>query len=271
MLALPIALALVPALGMTQHAGAATAYSLYSYNLSNVSGSTVANGAAAYTAVALQLIGAWNTTGSGVHFAGDQVSQQSVGKADPASGYTLNVPEAKAIGVAIKFTYSAPTAGACFKDSPNLTQIGRFGNNVAQVKLQLSNCGINKTSVFAQCRVAGSKTPTSVWPRTSTRPLVNGTTYVVYCFEGVTSSGARTLFLRTTPVGGSMTANQWAYNSPGVIATYAPLSVANKYPLPASPSNNTDQYVGDIAKVSYCSASTPGLVSVCLASEIPTS
>ena len=266
--ALLAALALATCIGLAPHAQAATAYSLYSYTMSNVSGSAVANGAAAYTAVPLQLAGAWSPSPNGVYFDGDRSTQQSVAKAKPTSGYTLNVPEARAIGVAIRFTYTAPATGTCFQDSPNLTQIGRFGNYVGQVKLQLSNCGINKTQVFAQCRIAGSKSPTSVWPRTSTRALVNGTTYVVYCFEGVTSGGVRTFFLRAAPVGSALTMQQWTYNSPGAITSSAYLSVANKYPLP-SQTSNTDQFVGDIAKVAYCSATTPGLVSSCLSTEIP--
>jgi hypothetical protein len=256
-------------IGMAPNARAATAYSLYSYDMSTVNGSTVANAAAANTAVPLQLSGTWSPAAFGVFFAGDQSSAQSVATAKPSSGYTLNVPEAKAIGVAIRFRYTAPTTGTCFSDSPNLTQIGRYAKYVAQIKVQLSNCGINKTSVYPQCRVAGSKSPATVWPRTSTLALVDGTTYVLYCFEGVTTSGVRTMFLRTTPVGSTMTANQWTYNSPGSITSSAYLSVANKYPLP-SQTNNTDQFVGDVVKVAYCSAATPGLVSTCLSTEVPT-
>jgi hypothetical protein len=255
-------------IGAAPNAQAATAYSLYSYDLSTVSGSAVANAAATNAAVSLQLVGSWSTDPLGVLFTGDQASEQSVGTARPSSGYTLNVAETRAVGVAIRFRYAGPQTGTCFTDSPNLTQIGRYGTRIAQVKLQLSNCGINKTSVFPQCRIAGGKSSSPVWPRTSSRALVDGTTYVVYCFEGVPSGGTRTLFLRTTPVGSPMTSNQWAFPTPGAITSYSYLSVANKYPLP-SQSNNTDQFNGAVAKVAYCSGPTPGVVSTCLMREVP--
>jgi hypothetical protein len=264
-----VALAMAACALTAPRADAATAYSLYSYDLSQTSGSIVANGAAAFTAVPLQLIGTWSPTPTGVYFTGDQTSQGSVGKAKPNTGSTINVAETKSVGVAIRFTYTAPVAG-CFSDSPNLTQIGRFGNNVAQVKLQLSNCGISKTAVYPQCRVAGSQTPTSVWPRKSSVALVDGTTYVVHCMEGVTTTGTRTFILRVTPLGSATTTNQWTVPSPGAITSTSALSVANKYPLPSG-SANTDQYVGEVQKVAYCMAGTPGLISGCLSTEIPTS
>lgn len=255
-----------------QVVNAATLASQYSYTLTG-SSATVLNGAAANTAVSLNLSGNWNQSDFGVHFAGDLVSQQSVAYAKPASGATINVPANQSVGVAIKFKYQAPTGATCFNDSPNITQIGRFGQNLAQIKLQLSNCGKNANSVFAQCRIAGSNSTTKDFPVTGTQALIDGETYVVKCLKAPDPlSGNTPLQLKTAhidPVNGNQVADDAFFIRPtGLIRSFTYLSVANKYPLPQITSN-TDQFVGDIAKVAYCKATTLNNVKSCLDTEIP--
>src|SRR5262245_17944160 len=113
-------LLLLPAtLAWTSVAHATTIGSVYSYTLDG-SISTISNGAAANTAVNLNLLGDWNQSTYGVHFDGDTVSKQSVGYAKPASGDTLNVPATSSIGTAVRFKFQTPASTNC--DSLNISQ-----------------------------------------------------------------------------------------------------------------------------------------------------
>lgn len=261
-----LALAMVP-----QVASAATPGTLYSYDFTGATlSSPVANGAAANTSVNLNLYGNWSQSAFGIHFAGNTSGQQSVAYARPSSGNTVSVPGSQAFGSAIKFKYEAPS-GNCFSDSRNLVQIGRFGNGLSQAKLQLSGCHINTSNVFVECRMAGSNSSTSDVPLASTQPLVDGEAYVVNCVKAPDpSSGTTTMYLTVTRLSdGHTTTDTFNITRTGTIQSTAYLSVGNKYALP-SPSQNTDQFVGDVAKVAYCAGATTASVNDCLATEVPT-
>ncbi len=235
---------------MPQMAHAATPGTLYSYDFTGATlSSPVANGAAANANVNLNLYGNWSQSAFGIHFAGNTSGQQSVAYARPSSGNTVSVAGNQAFGGAIKFKYEAPS-GNCFSDSRNLTQIGRFGNGLSQVKMQLSNCGINSSQVFVQCRMAGSNSSTSDVPLASTQPLVDGEAYVAKCVKAPDpSSGTTTMHLTVTRLSdGNATADTFNITRTGTIQSTAYLSVGNKYALP-SPSQNTDQFVGDVANM----------------------
>jgi hypothetical protein len=123
--------------------------------------------------------------------------------------------------------------------------------------------------------MVGSHSTTSDLPRRATQALVHGATYVVRCYKGPDpSSGTTTLTLRTTRIdataGNVSTTNTFAITRPGAMASTEYLSVANKYLLPQQ-SSNTDQFVGDVAKVAYCQATTLTTVTTCLSTEVPES
>ncbi len=266
-LALPMSLLL-----STGMAHATTNNSIYSYALDG-SSAIVANAAASNSGANLSLQGNWSQSSYGVHFAGDLVSQSSVGQYKPASGNTINAAAGASVGVATRFTFQAPTSGNCFSDSSNITQIGRFAANTAQVKLQYSNCGNNSNNVFMECRLAGSATPTTVLPVRNALPLENGATYIAKCYKTPDpASGNATATLRVvkvnTTTGNTVEDDSFSISPTGAITSSAYLSVGNKYPLPAQ-ANNTDQFVGDIAKVSYCQATLTIDVQACLDSEVP--
>ncbi len=243
---------------------------LYSYNFLGTSGS-VSNAGNYNPTLNLTLIGSWTASVTGAAFTGDLVSQQSVAFAKPTTGFTLSLTAAQTVGFGAHFTYVAPVNG-CFGDSPNITQIGRFAANAAQAKLQYSNCSKGKTSEFIQCRFAGSLTPSSVLPIISTQALQNGSSYVVTCVKSADSGSTATVTLTVTRLdgyyGNVTTTNSYTVAATGAMQTAEALSVANKYPLP-SITKNTDQFVGDMAKVAYCASSLPSDVSTCLATELP--
>lgn len=256
---------------MPQMAFATTPGSLYSYDFTGSTlSSPVANGAAANGSVGLNLYGTWSQSPFGIHFAGNMSGQQSVGYARPTSGNTVSVAANQAFGGAIKFKYEAPTSGSCFSDSHNLTQIGRFGAGLSQAKLQLSNCGINSSHVYVQCRMAGSNSTTNDVPLASTQALADGESYVAKCVKAPDpSSGTTAMQLVVTRLSdGNATTDNFAITRTGTIQSTAYLSVANKYALP-SPSQNTDQFVGDVAKVAYCAGASTMAVDDCLAVEVP--
>lgn len=260
-----LALAVLP-----QVAQAATPGSLYSYDFTGATlSSPVANGAASNSNVGLNLHGDWSQSAFGIHFAGNQSGDQSVAYARPSSGNTVSVPGNQAFGGAIKFKYEAPS-GNCFNDSRNLAQIGRFGNGLSQTKLQLSACNIDSNDVYVQCRMAGSNSTTSDVPLASTQPLVDGEAYVVTCVKAPDpSSGTTTMHLAVTRLSDShTTTDNFNITRTGTIQSTAYLSVGNKYALP-SWWNNTDQFVGDVAKIAYCAGATTASVNDCLAMEVP--
>jgi hypothetical protein len=252
---------------------AATPDSLYSYDFTNGTiTSPVTNGANANSGVNLNLYGNWSQSTFGVHFTGDLVSQQSVGYTKPASGNTISVPSTQAIGAGIKFKYQGPTSGNCLGDSRNLTQIGRSGAGLSQIKLQLSNCGTDSAHVFPECRMAGANSSTADIPMTGTQALVDGNTYIVKCFKAPDPvSGQAVMTLRTVRVdttnGNDVTSDNFNITATGLLQSSAYLSVANKYALPAQ-IDNTDQFVGDVAKVAYCSGATLTDATTCINTEL---
>jgi hypothetical protein len=250
---------------------AATPDTLYSYDFTGATlASPIANAASANSSVKLNLYGSWSQSAFGIHFAGNQSGQQSVAYAKPASGNTLSVASNQALGSAIKFKYEAPTSGTCFSDSHNLTQIGRFGAGLAQVKMQFSNCGINSSQVMVQCRMAGANSTINDVPMTSTQPLVNGEAYVATCTKAPDpTTGSATMQLAVTRLSDAQaTTDTFAITRTGAITSTAYLSVGNKYALPP-PTENTDQFNGDVAKVAYCASTTTVAVDSCLHTEIP--
>lgn len=260
-----LCLTLTPAM-----AHAATPGTLYSYDFTGATlASPVVNQASANSGVNLNLYGAWSQSAFGIHFTGDLSGQQSVGYARAASGNTISVAANQAFGGASKFKYQAPTSGSCFSDSHNLTQIGRFGEGLAQVKVQFSNCGIS-SSVLMQCRMAGAQSTTSDVPMTSSQPLVNGEAYVAKCVKTPDpATGSAAMQLTVTRLSDAhTTTDTFAITPTGAITSTAYLSVGNKYALPA-PADNTDQFTGDVAKVAYCASSMTPAVNSCLDTEVP--
>ena len=259
------ALLVLPAGGVQ----AAAQGSLYSYTLDG-STAVVANSAAANTSVNLNLWGDWSQTAFGVKFEGNTTNKQSVAYAKPASGSTINVPASQAFGGSVLFTYQAPANG-CFSDSPNITQIGKFGSGLTQFKFQLSNCGKSSSAVFPQCRVAGSSGANN--PVTGTQSLVNGATYILQCVKSPDPvSGSASLQMNLTkidPLNGNVAhVNNFAINRTGTLNSTQYLSVANQYPLKTQ-SNNTDQFNGEISKLAYCTGATIADVKACLDTEVP--
>jgi hypothetical protein len=247
---------------------------LYDYSLAGVASSSVPNRAPDGPAIPMTLAGSWRPTADGVYFAGDTMGHQSIGYALPAAGTeTLNAGAAQAVGVGTRFAYKPPTTDACFSDSPNLTQIGRFRANRAQAKLQLSKCDDSETAVFVQCRFAGSHTPSTVGPVTSSMRLVAGDTYVIRCIKSPDNAGTATVSLSVTaidPTGHTRTqVDDFSVEALGVMKSTRAVSVANKYPLPAT-TNNTDQFVGVLGQATYCVGTTAD-VTACLASYLPAS
>jgi hypothetical protein len=241
----------------------------YQYNFAGTTG-TVANLAPGGPVLALKLQGSWTNAAHGVHFTGDTAGHHSIAAGQRASGYTLNVPATQALGFGAQVVYNAPSSGSCFSDTPNVAQIGRFASYSAQAKLQLSKCADDKQGVVMECRFAGSKTPSSVLPRISSLALVNRHEYDLTCRKSPdTSAGKATVTLAVTDLsasGGATVTKSFAVSALGALKTTAALSAGNKYPLPA-PSQNTDQFVGDINKIVYCTG-TSSAVSACLAQHL---
>ncbi len=250
---------------------AATTGSVYSYSFANANG-TITNTAAAYPKAALTLTGNYTSSAYGTHFSGDLNSLSGAGY-KPAAGNTITVPSNSAVGVAVRFKYQAPATGSCFGDSSNLTQIGRFAAKTAQIKLQYSNCGSDTANVYMECRLAGNATPSSVLPVRSSQPLVAGAEYTAKCYKTPDAlNGKTTTTLRVAkldPTKGNVVTTDTFFTAPtGAINTTSWISVGNKYPLPAQAAN-TDQFNGDIAKVSYCQSAATRTVQTCLDTEQP--
>ncbi|HEU4914305.1 MAG TPA: fibronectin type III domain-containing protein [Candidatus Saccharimonadales bacterium] len=251
-------------------ARAAAPGSLYSYTLDG-SSATIANNAASNNGVSLTLQGNWSQTSFGTRFEGDLSSKQSVGYAKPASGNTINVPTTQAFGGSVLFKYQKPASGNCFSDSPNITQIGKWGTNTTQFKFQLSNCGKSQTAVFPQCRVAGTSGANN--PVTGTQALVDGQTYILQCIKSPDpASGNANLEMNLTKIdtvnGHTLQANSFSIAPTGPLTSVQYLSVANQYPL-KSQTNNTDQFNGEIAKLAYCTGTNIAAAKSCLDAEVP--
>ncbi|MBV9484879.1 MAG: hypothetical protein JO246_02360 [Frankiaceae bacterium] len=257
----------------TAHAGATSAL-VYDYSLAGVSTASVPNSAPAGPTTDLSLYGAWSAQPDSVTFSGDTSGHRSIGYALPTAGtHTLDAGPGQSVGFGARFVYRPPAGGTCFRDSPNLTQVGRFNDYAAQAKIQLSKCADSTKAVFAECRFAGSLTPGTVTPVMSTLPMIPGKTYLVKCQKTPDASGRAKVTLTVTkkdPIAGNQTrVDTFAVAATGAIRTTEALSVANKYPLPAAP-NNTDQFVGNIHEATYCVGSTTDVTS-CLAAYLPAS
>ncbi len=255
-------IALVVGIGQLLAVNAVTAETEYSYNFTQVPGSMVANQATKNAAVSLNLYGNWTQETNGVRFVGDKVSKQSVAYGKPTSGPTLTA--AGALGGAVEFTYDA-SVGICTKDSRNVTQVGRFGTGLSQLKIQLSNCAASKTATYAECRVVGAGAQSTDKPIRSTLPLVHGESYVVSCARDVPTGSTRPITLTVTRQAMTPHVNTFAYRDTGTFNATGYVSVANKYPLPAITSNS-DQLNGVVSRVVYCGAGTLAAVDTCLAS-----
>jgi hypothetical protein len=259
-LVLVVAVLTVLGVPAVSHAGTSTV--LYSYDLAGSAG-VVPDLAAAGGAVPLILLGDWSPGEQGVLFAGDLLGDQSVGVAKPGAGRTLDVNSATTgVGGAVVFRYTAP-AGGCGRDSVNLTQIGRFGTNITQLKLQLSKCGEGATHV--QCRMVGNVSRAGTLPVRSSMALADGGLYVAQCLKGPDpSTGKATLQLRVVRLDAAGEAvNSFAVPRTGTMRSTAYLSVANKYPLTVQ-SRNSDQFVGEVLRVAYCTGSSAADVRTCL-------
>jgi hypothetical protein len=240
---------------------------LYDFHFAGSTG-TVSNSAVAGPATKLSLSGDWSLSSNGVHFAGNTSGKQSVGHGVPASGDSLNAPATEAVGLRARIRYSAPSSGTCFGDTPNIAQIGRFAAHDAQAKIQLSKCADSKTHVVVQCRFAGSLTPISVDPVSSTLHLISGDSYTIACMKAPDRTNGTAIVtltvsnLDSTSAAQSVT-NKFTVSELGAMTTKQAISAGNKYPLPSA-ANNTDQFVGNITRVIYC-AGTTSVVSTCLA------
>jgi hypothetical protein len=215
------------------------------------------------------LVGSWSPVADGVHFSGDTSGSRSVGFAQPATGFTLNVPATTAVGFGARIGYEAPTTGSCFGDSLNITQIGRFAAKAAQAKIQLSKCADNSTHVVMECRFAGALTPATVLPVSSTLPLVDGHAYDVSCIKSADKAGTASVALSVTDLsaGSATVTSVFTVKALGALKTSEALSAGNKYPMPV-PAKNTDQFVGDLTRVVYC-AGTSAAVTSCLRGFLP--
>lgn len=250
--------------GVAAPAAAASATSLYSYDLTRAGG-TVANGAASNSGVPLRLEGNWWSNSAGVHFNGDTTSKRSVGHARPGDRPTIDVAGSAAVGAAVVFTWNPATS--CPRDSRNVLQIGRFASGVSQVKLQLGKC--RNGAVKPQCRVAGAATPSGASPVTGSGTVVPGRQYRLECVKAPDRSGGATLTIRLTDLAsGSTKVKEATIPRTGRIRSTNHLSVANKYPMP-SYSRNTDQFVGTVRRVAICTGDSASAVRSCLSTAAP--
>ena len=245
---------------------------IYDYEFKGATGAV--NNSAPHGPVApMTLSGTWSLVTEGVYFTGDTQGNASVGYANPATGYTLQASARWAVGVGARLIYYAPSAGTCFGDTPNITQIGRYSTHSphGQVKLQLSDCAVSSTQVSIECRFAGSLTALNAPPVVSTMPLVSGDVYNVTCVKSPDAAdGTATITLTVTdksvmPV--QPVTDTFTVPALGYLRSYSYLSAGNKYPLPP-PASNTDQFNGVITRVVYCTGHPP-YVDTCLAAHLP--
>jgi uncharacterized repeat protein (TIGR01451 family) len=244
---------------------AASSDSLYTYSMYSASGS-VSNSANANSSVDLNLIGDWTSSTEGTEFSGNLTSTQSVGYANP-SGDTINVDGSEAVGAAVIISYQGPAPGTCYDDSQNISQIGFFGNNTAQIKLQLSKC--RSGQVYPECRIAGLNTPSGNYALRGNERLQDGNDYRIECVKAPDSGSSTTVEMRVTSLTESGNTSVKSFNIPatGSIRSSSSLSVGNKYPLP-SQSKNSDQFNGTVKTISYCRGDTLNAAQNCLDEEV---
>jgi hypothetical protein len=242
---------------------------LYDYNFAGTTG-TVQNSAPNGPDVSLKLFGTWSAVQGGVHFSGDTSGHESVAYGKPASGYTLDEPSSAAVGFGALVRYNRPPGGKCFSNTPNLTQMGRFGPHSVQAKVQLTSCATSTTQVMMECRFAGGKSAPASDEVVSTLPLVNDAKYHVSCVKSPDTNGKTTVTLKVTRIPGSQTVTTTVTEpAMGALKTKEYISAGNKYPLPA-PAANTSQFNGDMFRTVYC-AGTTAQVNGCLAAHLPSS
>jgi hypothetical protein len=242
---------------------------VYDYNFAGATG-TVKNSAPGGPRVSLKLSGTWSAVTGGVHFRGDTSGHESVAYGKPASGYTLDEPSSAAVGFGALVRYNGPASGTCFRSTPNLTQVGRFGPRSVQAKIQLTSCAASTTHVMIECRFAGGKVAPAKDEVVSTLPLVNDARYSVRCVKSPDANGKTTVTLKVTDIStGHTVTTRGTEPAMGALKTKEYISAGNKYPLPP-PAANTSQFNGDMFRTVYC-AGTLAQVNGCLAAQLPSS
>ena len=242
---------------------------LYDYNFAGTTG-TVKNSAPRGPHVSLKLSGTWSAVPGGVHFSGDTSGHESVAYGKPTSGYTLDEPSSAAVGFGALVRYSGPAKGNCFHSTPNLTQVGRYGPQSVQAKIQLTSCAVSTTQVMMECRFAGGKVAPTNDKVVSTLPLVNDAKYSVRCVKSPDTNGKTTVTLKVTDISTGHTVTTTGIEpAMGALKSKEYISAGNKYPLP-QPAANTSQFIGDMFTAVYC-AGTPAEVNGCLAAQLASS
>lgn len=242
---------------------------LYDYNFAGTTG-TVKNSAPNGADVSLKVFGTWSAVKGGVHFSGDTSGHESVAYGRPASGYTLDEPSSAAVGFGALVRYNRPAGGKCFSNTPNVTQMGRYGPHSVQAKIQLTSCAASTTQVMMECRFAGGKSVSAPGEVVSTLPLVNDAKYHVICVKSPDTNGKTTVTLKVTRIPAGQTVTTTATEpAMGALKTREYISAGNKYPLPAAAAN-TSQFNGDMFRTVYC-AGTMAKVNGCLAAHLPSS
>lgn len=244
---------------------AASSDSLYTFDFANATG-IIANSAASNSTANLTLLGPWTSDATGTTFTGNLTDTQTSSYAKPTSGPTISIPVTQTVGAAAIFMYP----GGCNSDSQNISQIGFFASGASQVKLQLSKCANGIT--YPECRIAGALTPSNTTAVRGTTKLIAGRTYRNECVKSADSKGKATVTMRTTLIdtttGNTTVTNTASIPATGNISSTQYVSAGNKYPLVAQ-SNNTDQFTGKIAKLSYCKGVDVLTAQTCLTSEVP--
>jgi len=242
---------------------------LYDYNFAGTTG-TVKNSAPSGPHFSLKLSGTWSAVQGGVHFSGDTSGHESVAYGKPTSGYTLDEPSSAAVGFGALVRYNGPASGTCFRSTPNLTQVGRFGPHSPQAKIQLTSCAANTTHVMMECRFAGGKLAPAKDEVVSTLPLVNDAEYRVTCVKSPDTNLKTTVTLKVTDISTRHTVTTTGTEpAMGALKSKEYISAGNKYPLPKAAAN-TSQFNGDMFRTVYC-AGTPAKVNGCLAARLPSS
>ena len=246
-------------------ASAASTDSLYTYDFRSVTG-TAQNLANANTGVNLTFVGSWTSDNSGTNFTGNTTTTQSSSYAKPASGDTINVAANQSVGASALFVYS----DTCQPDSENISQIGKFGTGVTQVKLQLSKCVSGIT--YPECRIAGTLTPAGTGALRGSQALVNGKTYRLTCVKGADAGSSAPVTMQLILVdsynGNQTTTNTFTIPATGLIKSTNYLSAGNKYPL-TTQAANTDQFIGKLVRLSYCKGADVAAAQSCLEQEVP--
>lgn len=253
---------------LPKQVGAATSSSLYSYTLDG-SSSTIQNDAASNQTTPLYLEGNWAQSSTGVSFSdvdGNNQPTTAVGHAKPATGSVMDTSDSFAASV--NFVYEKSITG-CTNDSRNLLQIGRAGNGLSQIKLQLKKCNNNQSDTFMQCRVSGANSTFATAPMaTNSTPLVDGDAYNATCKKENDSNGDSRITLTVRPASTNVPVDEVevvpSIGQFNAVGNNAHLSVGNKYSGPST----SDQFVGSVSKVAVCSSSSQAVLDTCIDTEM---